>query len=330
MILRKKTYLQWIEQAARELVSHQDTLGCFDYAYSSGKHKFANARYQEAILTLAWLTARKKQDYAKEVVAGMDFLSSLQNKDGSLPEIVPRERSFSASSFTPYAALVAMDLLGKTADYKPFFTRVAAWLMRNDEPIFTNQQAVAAVFLRFMADVYADDTYRLAAEKKLRIVLANQSSKGDYQEQKSLDFGYATLSFAMLARYYALEQRKDILSSAQRFIDLAQKVSPGNNVRGTNWAVLDGFEFFAPHLQGVQKAMTHVIASFDVHHLPNYRHVCTDAYRHCWSYDSVHAAFTHPPLRTSIPVPVEIGSRLLNPLRRFGLHKLRRYKYIFK
>jgi hypothetical protein len=133
----------------------------------------------------------------------------------------------------------------------------------------------------------------------------------------------------MLAHYYNISPRSDILESARSFILCSENIPALKNKRGTSWAILDGYESFSSSLQ-IEVAMKSVISRFDVEHLPNYRHICTDLYRLCWAYDHAVKDFKHPILKVSVKRPEPIPSKVLKPFRRFGLHKVRHLKYLFR
>ena len=98
------------------------TYGCFDRNFWHYKIvDFSNGRQQEAALTLALLyTTEHPQNpyYNQEKIkqwslAAMQFLTTIQNADGSFNEYYPHEHAFVTTAFASFAVSEGLLLLGE-------------------------------------------------------------------------------------------------------------------------------------------------------------------------------------------------------------------------
>ncbi len=326
---RKKIYLKWIGQAAEILLEMQDkSSGCFFYPYWQRKTNYANARWQEAALTLAWLWKQNKPEELKNrIIAGLDFWCGLQHRNGSFPEYSKYDASFSATAFSTIAAAETIKIAGEKENWLAVLRKAGDWLARNDEIILINQEAAAAVALLKLRALLGDEKYLRAAEEKLRSVLGKQSKIGFYPEKGGFDFGYSSLTLEMLGQYCLAQPKGEIIASADKFLALALKSNPNqNNARGTNWAIADGFEIFADKCDSGPAALGHVLENFNVCHLESKKNICTDSYRLCWAHDNAMLKINSAPRGDEIGEKEAYSpSKILNVFRPFGLHRLRRY-----
>ena len=330
--MRKKTYLQWINQVSKILLGLQDAnTGCFFYPYAQRKTNYANARWQEGVLTLAWLWKKNKSDELKnKIISGLDFWSTLQHKNGSFPEYSKHDVSFSATAFSAIAAAETMCLIGESSESKNWLSmlrKAGDWLASNDELVLANQEAAAAVALLKIYFLLRDEKYLRAAEKKLAIVLNNQNAAGFYPEKGGFDFGYSSLTLELLGHYHLALPKDEIIASANKFLASALDSKHGQkNSRQTNWVIVDGFEIFSDRCENGPAALDHVLKNFDVCHLETDQNVCTDSYRLCWAHDNAKLNLNLLPKASAIGIMTFARpSKLLNVFRPFGLHKLRRY-----
>jgi hypothetical protein len=335
---RKTSYIDLVRKASLlldDLVCKdgEENSGCFFYPFWRGQTDFCNARWQEASLTMALLWKMGKKGYLKTAKNGIDFWCRLQNRDGSFPEHFSGERSFSATAFSTLAIAEAAEIVGLEDSWKGHLEKAGKWLARNDETIMTNQEACAAVALLCLSSLLGNGIYEQEAKKKLEKVLRNQSDEGHFVEKCGCDIGYSSLTLEMLGKYHLMRPQEDILAYAKKFIDFFNKTKMDvkKNSRGTDWIILDGFEIFAKEIPAAKVAISGIMkeGTYDFVHLPDERHLCTDAYRHCWAYE--HVSFR---MQVTMPVfrPPEktiVKKSLFRIHRRIGIHKIRRLKYMW-
>ncbi len=326
--MRKTKYLSWIDSFAKKLLEFQDAeTGCF-YPRSDGKTNYTNARWQEGVLTLAWLWNRKNDASLKnKIIKGISLWCSLQHRNGSFPEYSKWDVSFSATAFSTIAVAETASIIGTQESWLVILKKAGDWLVRNDEFVLINQEAAAALALLKVHKLFGSEKYLRAAEKKIDYVLSRQDKTGFYPEKSGFDFGYSSLTLEMLGHCYALLPRLAILASAEKFLGLALSSGPNQkNVRSTDWAVIDGFEIFSGKCESGPAALKHVLENFNVQHMETEQNICTDLYRLCWAHDNViintdcNIKETHAAGAKKIPQP----SKLLNLFRPFGLHRVRR------
>lgn len=336
---RRGFYIRVAEHFLPRLMSFQysgkdeSKRGCFFYPYYGNDLNFANARWQEAVLTLAWFCKNKKKPYVKNVTDGIDFWCSLQNKDGSLPEYCKKERGFSPTAFSTLAVSESIMMLGMKNDaWMDCIEKAGRWLVKNNERILINQEACAALTLQMLSRLLESNKFSDAAEKKLDIVLDSQSEDGHYTEKCGCDVGYSTLTLEMIGRFYQNNPRGDILESAKRFADFFNSNQNGTskNIRKTNWIITDGFEIFSKHVKEARVSLEKIFSEnlFDYVHIPDERHVCTDLYRHCWAQENVTFGMQVNYRRITEP-ETTITKSNYTTLRKIGIHRFTWLRYFW-
>lgn len=327
---RLDTYLSWIEEGARKLESFQSKeekyKGCFFYPYWKKQENYVNSRWQEASLVFSWLYQRTGNiHYQIRAKQGVDYWCRLQKSKGSFPEYSRYDNSFAATAFTTVA-------MAETAKHIPFnkeqmraLRKAANWLMDNDEVVYTNQQAAAAVALIKVYKLSKQEKYRLAAQKKLADVFAQQNREGYYLEKGGNDLGYSSLTLEMLGLYYQETGDPRILVSVMKFISLIAKGTENENIRGTNWMLIGGFEIFADKTKDGKKALKKVLEGENIKHLEYDNNYCTDLYRLCWAHDNASLNLKHKKIKEIVVErKYPKRSRALNVLRPIGLHRIRK------
>ena len=115
-----------------------ETFGCFDrYHWHYKLLDMPNARFQEVALLLALLYKNRfkgnifynKKKTLAWTIGAIDYWATISNKDGSVNEVYPNERSFCGTSFSAYAiseAIITLQL-GKKYDLEP----TGNWLKRH-------------------------------------------------------------------------------------------------------------------------------------------------------------------------------------------------------
>lgn len=330
---RKKIYEKWIQKSLAILKALQDvnseshTYGSFFKPRITGDATHDNARWQEAVLSLAYEQKYFGTDNKKRIIAGIDYLCKLQNRNGSFPEATRRESAFSATGFCLYAACEAANIVGLNEEWTQPFLRAGDWLAKNDEIILTNQEAAAALALLKLCSVTGIPKYREAAETKLKRVMRNQMPNGHYAEKGGADAGYSSLTIELLSAYHAIRPENEIEQSAERYF--RHCAEPLKNSRNTNWRIVAGFEYFSHFLPAAKAALKAFLATENVIHLPDDRHVCTDLYRlfRAWIYCNQNVESEKVTAHLAKPVTDKEPKHRFPFLRRFGSHKIRRILY---
>ena len=99
-------------------------------------------------------------------------------------------------------------------------------------------------------------------------------------------------------------------------------------VYNTKWAILDGFEIFSNKTRNGKEALKKILG-FDINldHLEDNLNLCTDLYRLCFAYEHV-TLMPDYNIKLKRFNPKDYKGRnikLLNPFRRIGLHRIRRF-----
>ena len=317
------TYFKWIKGALPQLEkfqsTHHQTKGCMCLPYLKKETTYANSRWQEAALSFAWMYHTTKQHTYKTLAYhALDYWTTLQHKDGSFPEYSKQDRSFSATAFTTLAVLHCSSYLQLSELHLETLKHALTWLSKNNEVVYTNQEAASAAALFKAADFFKNKDYLKAAQDKLNRVFKNQHYSGYYKE-KGFDLGYNSLTLEMLGLIYLQTNDKQILSSAEYFLEYIASVSyPVKNARGTTWVLPVGFEIFAPLTKHGEQALIHLLTTQKTKHLEQDINLCTDLYRYMWAHDYCTVQIPALPSEELPPIRKNKPSQLLKPLRRIG------------
>ena len=218
----------------------------------------------------------------KRIIKGIDFWCRLQHKNGSFPEYSRSDRSFSAAAFSAFAVIDSVILINYSKDnWLKKIHKSCSYMMKNDEEVLINQEAAAALALLKFGNYTKNIPYLKESERKLKIVLRNQSLKGYYLEKNGFDLGYSSLTLDLLSQYYKVTNDQRILESASRFINLVLNLDLKNsrNIRNTDWVIVNGFEAFSDLIPNGKAALKKVLNSFNVQHLGSDKNLCTDLFR---------------------------------------------------
>lgn len=307
MLRRKVIYADWIEKSIPRLLSFQDirenskTLGCFFYPYWKGRVNHTDSRWQEAVLTLAWLRKTgthliTSAELEHRIDIGIDFWCESQHSDGSFPEYTKYERSFSATAFSTLAIAEAIAYVGFRKRWVQPLEKSGRWLCKNDELHLTNQEAAASVALLDLYRLSHHNVWLKESLRKIGIVLNNQSHDGFFYEDKKMDLSYSSLTLEMLARFNNVVNGQKVFNAARKLVSLIEEfVYPDGafggkyNSRSLGWLVLDGFEVFS-EIPEARRILFRLFDSYakeetNIAHIPDDRHLCTDLYRLCWAHD---------------------------------------------
>jgi hypothetical protein len=189
------------------------TYGCCDRMYWHYKTvDFPSVRYQEAALTLALLYSKnlpenpyyRNHQVLEWCLSVVSYWAGMQERDGSFSEWYPHESSFVATAYSVYAVSEALLVLKASIPemISAALEKAAKWLMRTTESRVTNQEAAGALALYNVYMLTQKDQYKIAAEGKVRALLASQNKEGWWTEYNGADMGYLSLMASYLAKYY--------------------------------------------------------------------------------------------------------------------------------
>lgn len=304
--------MQWVKDSWPRLLSLQDvganslSKGCFFYPHWQGKKKFCNARWQEAVASLAWvydkgIRSRKEDELIFRIKAGIDFWCKIQNRNGSFPEYTRYDHSYAATAYSTYAISHSMNIIGVQEDWLNHLIRAGRWLCKNREKYLTNQESMAALTLLKIYELTKEEKFLACSQEKLDRVLSSGYRDGFFTERKGIDLGYSSLTLSILGNFYLIMPEPKILEAAKGFIaNCNELIYPDGSFGGTyntrqlGWLILDGFEIFSPLIPQANSILEKVIDGYQngigyIQHLPDERHLCTDLYKICQAYDHVKA-----------------------------------------
>jgi hypothetical protein len=235
------------------------TYGCFDRNYWHYKViDFACARHQEAALTLALLykLSQKDNPYYKNksilnwINAALKFWCIIQNKDGSLNEWYPNERSFVAAAFSSYAISESLILLGKEIKNKNqiinSLRKSAVWLSKRNEWNATNQMSGAILFLFNVYKLTNNKKYLKFCQEKLKKLISKQTPEGWWNEYNGADIGYHSLTIDYLSKLFKKYPDKKLKNAINKAIDFLSYFIHPNMTFGGEYGSRNT-EFITPH-----------------------------------------------------------------------------------
>jgi hypothetical protein len=245
--------------------AESQTFGCCDRNYWHYKIiDFANARMQEAglLFALAYATEAANNPFYRRPKmlqwsrAAWRFWLKRRNRDGSLAEVYPNERSFCATAFTAAAFVETVPLLGGAPVWAEEIAQAEAtmaWLAENRNPEVGNQMAASLQALTGYARLTGNPKHAAAAGARRQEVLAITASDGTLPEYGGCDLGYQTISLASLLRVLRLSPNDAEIESLIRKglalvdagLDADGRADPARNSRGTQFIYPSALEAFA-------------------------------------------------------------------------------------
>lgn len=214
----------WRLTAMQDGTPLSPSFGCFDLKYWRDKtSEFADARFQEAALTLALLSL---PDYDRErgagrlgesptlyasFQAGLRQWHAMQYGDGSFDEWYKGERGFAAAAFTTIAFGLAVHFLGERLLPQDRQTALATlakscqWLMRREDIVKTNHDAAGAAALAIGTKATGQPDFSRAARSKMVALLQRQTPEGWFPEIGAMDLGYCSvlMDYVMLYVHFS-------------------------------------------------------------------------------------------------------------------------------
>ncbi|HLC86091.1 MAG TPA: hypothetical protein VJG30_02315 [Candidatus Nanoarchaeia archaeon] len=338
---RKEIILKRIKEALHLLLELQAENGCFFYPYSNGKTNYCNARWQEAVITIALSLKHKwinDKDAIKKINNGINFLIKLQNNDGSFPEYSRKDKSFAATAFIAFALTKTIDVLKELKinikeEWNYSLYCALKWLQKENELIYYNQEAAAGASLIIGARIFRNKNFEESGLKKIKKVLNAQ--KEYYPEKNGFDLAYSSLTLEYLG--FVFEEgimQKDIIDSVEEYYSflISKDLNNVKNSRNTDWIILDGFEIFAKKVENGKEVLKKVLnLSIQLDHLENQSNICTDMYRLIFAYEHSTELQNKSMNFYKLKPKNYTGThkKIFNPLRRVGLHRLRNLKLKF-
>lgn len=201
------------------------TYGCFDRSYWHYKTTdFANARFQEAALTLslAFSSEGAENRYYHStqlkdwILAAINFWLGARDADGSTSESYPHEHHFCSTALSLFAVSESLLLLEETATSA--IAKTAEFVIQHNNKSVGNQIAGAAAALYNLYLLTNEHRYKDGFEEKMHLLFSLQNSKGFFAEYGGFDLGYDSITLSFLASLYKKTKRDDIKESALRCI----------------------------------------------------------------------------------------------------------------
>ena len=211
--------------------AESETYGCFDRNYWHYRcTDTPNARAQEIALYLAMLHLLEEEfnpfagkapvrDWA---VAAIEFWMVIQNRDGTLDEFHPYERSFAATAYSTWAIVEASALL-QIEPPEENITRACSWLTKNDTPQASNETAAAIMTLDAVGRTLDNRRFVNAGREKLVNLLQSQDDEGGFPELGGFDLGSQTLTLGFLTLYVRRTRDEQAYDSIQRGVKRVDK-----------------------------------------------------------------------------------------------------------
>lgn len=238
--------------------TNSKTHGCFDRYYWHYKIlDFPNARFQEAVLTLAILYDTNLPDNPyfrssliyKWCTAGIKFWRDSRNKDGSTNESYPNEHHFCSTALSLYAISEAMLIL-KGNSFNDLLN-TGDFISRYNNYDVANQMAGSAAALYNLYLMCGKEKYRKAYENKIEGLMDMRDKNGFFMEYGGFDLGYNTITLSFLASLYKKTNNSQIFDMGVKcaegidsFIDNDGYYGYDNMSRKTQFVYPSGFIVF--------------------------------------------------------------------------------------
>lgn len=179
--------------------------GCYDRMY--WKYRlidYPSGWFQSAAEYLALLYSTPGSAFSGQAqlrqwaIQAYDFTLSIQNRDGSIAEVYPYERSFCATAFVAVHLFSLCRLIGHRPDAG--LKKMAQFLQGHRGERLGNQLAAAALAELYAYEAFKEKEFLEDARKKLQILYDSQSQEGYFYEYGGLDIGYLSITLSLLAR----------------------------------------------------------------------------------------------------------------------------------
>jgi len=247
--------------------------GCFDRRYWLDKvSDFPTALAQFGVQTLALVY---KHDFPGNVyrgqpkvrdwcLAGMDYWTRVQHKDGSLDEFYPFERGWvGPTGFTLYAVIDAVQRLGDEvppdllARIQDGAYRAASYISRYGESggILANHHAMAVLAVRRAYELLDEPELERGFQAKWQSFLRWHTDEGWSLEYDGVDPGYLSATVSFLGKVYQTWPDEGLLQVLRGAVEFASYfVYPDGYYAGSTGSrqtlhfYPHGFEILAPQV----------------------------------------------------------------------------------
>lgn len=253
----KTPYFSKVIEIVPRILSMQDrdtaspTYGCFDRRYWAWRYKdFPDMSLQYSLLPLLhlWQSHRDDNIYFQNervfdwIQAGLLFLTSHQNKNGSFNQCYPHEN-------TPGVVYDVLPVLLRSigSDYEPLLTpalkhaievtieKAVRFVLRTDErhALVANHLAHYADTLFDVAAVFPSDAVKTRMWHYIERLVRSQSPSGWFPEYEGFDAGYECCTISYLSSFYCKTKEAKIFDMLKTCIDhLSYFVHPDGTIGG--------------------------------------------------------------------------------------------------
>lgn len=246
---------------------YSPTYGCFDRIYWLDKSiDFPSAILQLNAHNLALVYSQKYPDnlfYKKNKIkrwsmAGIDYWTQIQHKDGSFDEFYPNERGWAGpTGFLLFSMLDSYTLLREEMSQEledkliEASHKAAKFLAKYDEiGVLANHHAMALLPIYYAYKVLGDESLLRSFLEKFEFFESLQSPEGWFLEYDGADLGYLSASISFLGKIYKLsddeELRSRILEIVERAIEFSSYFVYPNRYYGGTMGSRQTLHFY-PH-----------------------------------------------------------------------------------
>lgn len=268
--MNKKVYFETLLPNVPRILSQINasigsrTFGCGDRCHwHNSVTAIPNARYQEAVLTLALLYKHGPAEYRDNplilrLINGMiGFWTKIQESDGSFNEWYVHEGSYVATAFSSYAVsqtllLLDQELIENRARAIACLKAASAWLGRHSQKSVCNQQSGALIAIHNTHTLTGDPQFKTSAEQYEQLIASCQTPEGWFLEYGGPDIGYLSLTIDYLAKYQRAtgspviaDVLKKAVSFLVNFIHADGTAGGPYTSRETEYLIPHGFELLA-------------------------------------------------------------------------------------
>ena len=232
------------------------------------KHKFKDNIYYNKKKILDW------------VIAGLDFWSSIQHKDGSFDEFYPNERGWvGPTAFTTFTSIETLNLI-KDEVNKDFLDKIKKKIFlsakfiskgESEEDHLANHHAMACLAV-WKAYKLIGDKDLIDGYKKLwkGFLIYHNENEGWSREYDGLDPGYLSATISFLGKIYQDNKDPEILEVCRKSIETCSYFVYPNGFyagsigsRNTLHFYSHGFEIFSkdvPLASSIKTKMLHALS----------------------------------------------------------------------
>jgi len=208
--------------------SESSTFGCCDRNYWHYRLiDFPNARLQEAGLLMALAASANvnnnpyfgQQSLSDWARAAWRHWLCRRNRDGSVAEAYPGERSYCATAFGAAALMETVRLLGGSDAWSEELNQVHTtlnWLAANEAHETANQAAASLWALAGYAHLSDRQDARSWTDRRREEILSMAGPRGVLLEYGGFDAGYQSISMAAIARTVRWRNNDDKLEALLR------------------------------------------------------------------------------------------------------------------